>query len=262
MIIFIVILLLIISFVLCSLNILTVKTYKDKSDKINGKIKFAVISDLHSSLYGKNQSKLIAKIKKEKPDLILMTGDVIDDKRSTKNAEIFFKQIKSVCPAYCVFGNHELKGNIEEYKKILSEHGVVLLENDFEEIFIRGEKITIAGISDSLNKTPQKEWIYSLTNLDEKTDDTSYKVLLSHRPCLFSYYDDVNFDLILCGHEHGGQFRLFGKGLYAPDEGLFPKYSYGEYKTKKGKIIVSSGLCKNAFPRFLNPPEIVIVTVN
>lgn len=262
MIIFIIFLLLIISFVLASLNVLTVKTYNVKTDKLGGKLKLAVISDLHSSLYGKNQSKLIGKIKKENPDLILMTGDVIDENRPTKNAETFFREIKKICPAYYVFGNHELKGDYVLYKEILNKHGIILLNGEFDEIFVSGEKVTIAGINDTSNKIPSQKWQADLTALDEQTDNESYKILLSHRPCLFSYYDSTNFDLILCGHEHGGQFRLFGRGLYAPDEGLFPKHAYGEYKTKKGSMIVSSGLCKNAFPRFLNPPEIVIINVN
>lgn len=262
MIILLTFLLLLTAFILSSLNVLTVKSYHESTDKLKGKVKLAVISDLHSSLYGKNQRKLLSLLDKQRPDLILMTGDVIDDKRSTENARIFFEGVKKICPAYYVYGNHELKGDYVLYKQILDENGVVLLNGEFDEIYIRGEKITVCGMYDTLDKAPSKKWQTDLAMIDEQTDDESYKILLSHRPHLFPYYNNANFDLVLCGHEHGGQFRLFSKGLYAPDEGLFPKYSYGEFKTKKGSMIVSSGLCKNAYPRFLNPPEVVIVNVN
>ena len=257
-----IILILFIAFVCCSLNVLTTTKYSLSSDKLTEKIKIVVISDLHSSEYGKNQNRLLKKVKAENPDLILMTGDVIDDQRPTKAVEKFFYGIQNLCPAYYVYGNHELRGDYIAYSEILSKYGIILLNNDLRMELIKGQRITVCGLTDPQNENPTKKWKYYLSELDRISDNESYKILLSHRPHFVQNYKETSFDLILCGHEHGGQWRIFNKGLYAPNEGLFPKYSHGVYTLGNAKMIVSSGLCKNWMPRFLNKPEIVSITID
>lgn len=252
---------------------LVVRKYTIKSNKIrrNSSVKIVAISDLHSCTYGKNQWKLVDKIKKEKPDLIALTGDIVDDKKPFKGAEEFFIAIKGIAPTYYVTGNHEyLTNDVANIKKQISSIGITVLNNTSAKIIVRGNNITLCGVDDpdvirynkkSFRWGSWKEMFKQFTSLK---NDPSYTILLSHRPEKVDIYKKYGFNLILSGHAHGGQVRLplLLNGLYAPNQGFFPKYAGGKYEYNGTVHIVSRGLSYSpALPRVFNPPEIVAVEI-
>ncbi len=258
------ILLLTIIFFVWSIPKLQVTKYTIDSPKLNGEVKVVVVSDLHASEYGKNQKPLISAIKKQNPDLILMTGDIIDETRSTKPVEILFNGIKNLCPMYYVYGNHEQPWDRKSavYEFMIS-HGVGILEEEYAEEIINGQKIHICGLRDPQDAVAPDTWQKGLTELSNQVQDDAYTILLSHRPHFVKYYKQTKFDLILSGHAHGGQWRIpfVNKGIYTPDEGLFPKYYGGKHNLGIPTLIISRGLCKNYVPRFNNRPEIISITL-
>ena len=217
------------------------------------------ISDLHNAEFGKNNEKLLAMIEKAKPNIIVITGDMIDSRRTNvEKALDFAKQAVKIAPCYYVTGNHEYRIP-EDYKKLkegLLSLGIPILENDRAEIEYNGEKITLIGVQDPNFGTD----IHSCLN-DLKSEYDGYTVLLSHRPELFGTYVDNDMDLVFTGHAHGGQFRLpLIGGLYAPHQGIFPEYDDGLYTHGNTNMIVSRGLGNSAFPfRFNNRPDLVLV---
>lgn len=231
-------------------------------DGFNG-FTIAHISDLHNTCFGKENDKLLNKIKAAEPDIIIITGDLIDSRHTNIEVGINFAvNALKIAPVYYVNGNHESR--ISEYKEIeskLSQAGVNVLINKTAEIHRLNDKITVSGIEDpafySVNNT--KENIKDLLNRT-KFDDASYNILLSHRPEAFDAYVEKNFDLVFSGHAHGGQFRIpFAGGVLAPGQGLFPKYDSGLYTEDGTSMIVSRGLGNSIFPfRINNNPEIII----
>lgn len=225
--------------------------------------KIAVVSDLHNARFGKNNRRLISLIEKENPDIIAITGDLIDAKNTDiETAVNFAKELVEIAPCYFVTGNHEanIRGKYEELEENLLEAGVVILHDSSELITKNNDTIRISGLDDPYftnSYLSVKERISSM-NLTE-----NYTVLLSHRPEIFSIYASENIDLALCGHAHGGQFRLpFIGGLIAPNQGFLPKYDAGKYQENNTTMIVSRGIGNSIIPiRFNNRPEIVVVAL-
>lgn len=229
---------------------------------------FAHISDLHNTQFGEDQSKLIALLKEAKPDVIVITGDVIDKRRpGTEHALCFLARAVRIAPVYYVTGNHEAVS--KEYpalRQAAEEMGVHVLD-DRAEVLERGEaKLLLAGVNDPIFTTDEaarnrEVMSQKLEDVVGKTD--TYCVLLSHRPELFSVYRAAGADLTFAGHAHGGQFRFpWGQGLIAPNQGLFPKYTQGLYEEEGGKMVVSRGLGNSSVPiRLLNRPEVLAVTL-
>lgn len=252
-------------------NGFVVNKYRIVSNKlsINEMVKVALITDLHSHIYGENQTKIISIIKQQKPDIIALAGDIADDKTPVEGTKMFLEGLSGLCPIYYVTGNHEFWSNdIKSIKDTIKKYGVTILENEYEQIKIRNTNIIIAGIDD-----PDVA-IYEKPNLDLKNEmhfafkelenNSDYKILLAHRPELIELYKEFNFDLVLSGHAHGGQIRIpfILNGLYAPNQGLFPKYAGGSYKHNSLIHIVSRGVSFNPrLPRVFNPPEIVIIDI-
>jgi hypothetical protein len=232
-----------------------------ESDKIptafNGE-KIVQISDLHDATFGEHQSRLVKKIKAANPDLIFITGDLIDSNRyDLANSLNMVEQIVSIAPVYYVTGNHEIATNdVDHIKTALSDLGVHVLTNDEQTIVKSGEAVRIIGIEDPLNGVSVAD---ALSRFG-KSDD--FTLVLSHRPETFHDYVDNDLDLVFSGHAHGGQFRIPGLGgLVAPGQGLFPKYTAGVYEEKDTKMIVSRGLGNSVIPvRVFNRPEIIVVT--
>lgn len=220
------------------------------------------ISDLHNTSFGENNSNLISELKSTKPDIIVITGDLIDANKTnvTLSADFCSKAV-NIAPVYFVPGNHEA-GAAKEYK-VLKEKmiaaGVVVLEEDFHIIEKENHKICIAGIRDP-GFLP--DFSSKLEKLMVETKEY-YTVLLSHRPELIYEYECYGADLVLAGHAHGGQFRVpFIGGLWAPGQGAFPDYDAGLYKRGHTSMIVSRGLGNSRFPfRVNNRPEIVVVVL-
>ena len=216
------------------------------------------ISDLHNAEFGKNNEKLLAMIQEAKPNIIVITGDMIDSRRTNiEKALDFAEQAVKIAPCYYVTVNHESR--VETYKALqegLIALGVTVLENERTEIEYQGKKIALLGVKDPAFQTDISSCLKKLKN-----EDDSYTVLLSHRPELFDTYVENEMNLVFTGHAHGGQFRLpWIGGLYAPHQGIFPEYDGGLYTQGNTNMIVSRGIGNSLFPfRFNNRPEVVFV---
>lgn len=228
--------------------------------------KIAHLSDFHNK---RKNVDIIQKLKEIKPNIIAITGDFIDSRRTKLEISLAFaKEIIEIAPCYYVMGNHEsrLTGIYEGFEAELREIGFCVLRNEATEIQINGEKITLVGIDDPRLKS-KKESVRGackiIANELRDVKKEGFSVLLSHRPEAFLEYAYAGIDLALTGHAHGGQIilPLIG-GLIAPNQGLFPKYYRGIYERDKTKMIVSRGLGNSLFPfRFNNRPEIIEVVL-
>jgi uncharacterized protein len=235
-------------------------------------LKIVQVSDLHSKSFGENQNKLVDKIKKAGPDLIFITGDMVDSKNYDEQAGLtLIDELTGTAPIYFVTGNHELwSGKFSSLENKLQERGVKILRGTVDTIERKGSKIDIIGVDDP-SAMAREQYIdegKGLSNELEKalkgTDEKTFKLLLSHRPELISTYADHNIDLIFSGHAHGGQVRLpFIGGLVAPNQGFLPKYTSGKYAKDKSIMVVSRGLGNSIIPqRIFNRPEIVVVRLS
>jgi uncharacterized protein len=241
---------------------LAVKYYEISTDKINDNIRIAFIADLHSCYYGENQKDLLDCINKQAPDIVMFGGDIADDELPHENWMIVLEALAALYPCYYVTGNHEYWSFDAEFiRQTVNEFGINVLEGECRTIAINGQKINICGIDDFV--IGEKEYDKQLKNTMINRDFSLYSLLLAHRPEHINRYLNYNFDLILSGHTHGGQWRIpfVLNGLYAPDQGFFPKYAGGKYEHGSTLHIVSRGLSKNStrIPRIFNPPELVIV---
>lgn len=227
------------------------------------------LSDLHNKMFGKNQSNLIKSINKSKPDIIVITGDLIDSRKyNEENSMVLINQLVGYYPVYYVTGNHEWRsGNYNSLENKLKKAGVMILRDSNAKITKNKEKIVISGVDDPSKYYYDDNNRYSYKNSVglalKNTSIKDYKILLSHRPEKFSLYQSNDIDLVFTGHAHGGQVRLpFIGGIVAPDQGFFPKYTKGAYSENGTTMIVSRGLGNSIAPqRVFNRPEIVIVTL-
>ena len=248
----------------CSNRKISVKKYEITTEKISSALRVVVVTDLHSCYYGENQEDLLGRINELKPDLILLGGDIVDDVLPRKNSLIFLEAIGKVYPCFYVSGNHELRsGKLDEIKTIIRNFNIAVLEGDTKRIVLKEQTIQICGIDDfEIGESIHK---LQLEQINQERDRSIYTILIDHRPEHISKYINDEFDLIVSGHAHGGQWRLPGllNGLYAPNQGLFPKYAGGLYSYDKTLHVVSRGLAKEStrIPRLFNPPELVVVDI-
>lgn len=243
--------------------------------RIFDRYKIIHISDLHSKVFLNNNKSLVENIKKANADLIVITGDLIDRKNYDEDKSIgLIKQINDIAPIYYVTGNQEeLSGKFQLLREKLKQNGVNILENDKKVIKRGKDEIVILGIDDPSRGMMSNKVIAANTELAisknfinqsmKDTDNSSFKILLAHRPELFSLYDQEGIDVVLSGHAHGGQVWLpFIEGIFAPNQGFFPKYIDGEYEGKNSKMVVSRGLGNSTAPlRIFNRPEVIIITL-
>ena len=224
--------------------------------------KIAHISDLHNAEFGESNVRLINKLREANPNIIAITGDSIDSRHTDMGVTInFFEQAMKIAQCYYVVGNHESrfsKLEYEEFESKIKELGVIVLHNEAAIIEKNGEKIVIFGIDDPNFNVDFAE------NLEKGAQMSEFTVLLSHRPEYFEDYVKNGYDLVLSGHAHGGQFRIpFIGGVFAPKQGLFPKYDSGKYTENNTTMIVSRGLGNSSFPiRFNNSPELIIIELS
>ena len=249
---------------------LEINEYKIMSDKIPDAFsgfRIAQVSDLHNAEFGEDNEKLITMLSQTDPDIIVITGDLIDSRQTDLNVALEFAwQAGKIARVYYVSGNHEARvPEYEDLKNGLVKAGAVILENQKVRITREGESITLMGIDDP---SFQENYLFgdaegvakqAISDLQDASD--GYTILLSHRPELFDLYAETGMDLVFSGHAHGGQFRLpFVGGLVAPNQGLFPKYDAGKFTEENTTMIVSSGVGNSIIPiRFNNRPEIVVV---
>lgn len=248
---------------------LKVVHYRIDSPKVLKPFKIVVISDLHGCKYGDKQSELIEQIKAQAPDILVYPGDIYDDKMPHGPSQQLLEQLEGLYPSYYVSGNHEFWSyQAETIKQAIRETGVNVLEGDTVPLTINGQTISISGIDDPFvsQYTPQKgSFNDQLARCFSQVDPADYNIVLSHRPERVARILAGDVDLVLAGHAHGGQWRIPGilNGLYAPDQGLFPKYAGGRYDFNDKSMIVSRGLAREStrIPRFHNRPELVVVEV-
>ncbi len=230
--------------------------------------RIAQVSDLHNAEFGKGNKELLELILESKPDIIVITGDLVDAKHTDIRVALdFAKEAVNIAPTYYVTGNHEASlSQYNELKTGLETNGVVVLEDETTQLKRDKEVIMLTGLSDP-NFTLKGDIFGEApamvsTKLNSLADDeSSYMILLSHRPELFESYAHCNIDLVLSGHAHGGQFRLpFIGGLIAPNQGIFPKYDAGLFTKGNTNMIVSRGLGNSIIPiRFNNRPEVIVI---
>ena len=247
-----------------------IQHYSLESEKLTAPVRIVLITDLHSCSYGEGQRELIDAIHAQKPDIILLGGDICDDKLPHRNTELVLRAIADKYPCYYVTGNHEYwSREIEKILKIFQSYNVPVLEGSFDTIDVRGQKLNICGISDpDILKYTDKN--YSITeqlkDAAVASENGNYTILLAHRPELIDSYLNYDFDLILAGHAHGGQWRLPGiiNGLFAPNQGFFPRYAGGKYRFYDSYMIVSRGLAREStrIPRIFNRPELVVIDLS
>lgn len=246
---------------------LKIQYYLLKSDKLTAPVRIALITDLHSCFYGEGQKELIDAVNAQNPDIVLLGGDICDDKLPHKNTELLLSAIADRYPCYYVTGNHEYWSyEIDKIIKLFQSYDIPVLEGSFDTIDINGQKLNICGISDPdcMKYTDNNYSIEEqLADVGNAGENGYYTILLAHRPELIKTYLNYDFNLILSGHAHGGQWRLPGiiNGLYAPDQGLFPRYAGGQYSFEDSYMIVSRGLAREStrIPRIFNRPELVII---
>lgn len=225
------------------------------------------ISDLHNAKIGKDNEGLLTLIEKAEPDIIAITGDLVDSRRTNVETALrFIEKVTDIAPCFYVTGNHESR--IEECDYLLSEMAkmsVVILRDEKVLTEKDGEYIAVVGVDDPYferdgiycnEEAVIRKELYFLLKEEEH-----FTLILSHRPELFHVYADYGVNLVLSGHAHGGQFRLpFLGGLYAPHQGILPEYDNGVYTKDSTTMVVSRGIGNSAFPfRLNNRPEVIFI---
>jgi uncharacterized protein len=251
-------------------NQITITEYGYSNSKIPAAFDgftIAQVSDLHNKMFGEDQKYILAKLKSTAPDIIVITGDVVDRRKYDLDAALtFVKGAVKIAPVYYVTGNHEAwLDDFEIAKARLIEAGVIFMD-DTEVTITKGDSsLKILGVSDPDFLTTSYDQGNDITmmtrQLAQWSSDKSFKILLTHRPELFDLYAENNMDLVFAGHTHGGQIRIpFIGGVVAPDQGWFPKYTSGEYLQDASTMFVSRGLGNSIIPiRINNNPEILVV---
>lgn len=232
-------------------------------------LKILHISDLHNKNFG---GRIFDKIKDINPDIIVITGDLIDRRRTNISvAAELVKNMAKTAPVYYASGNHEqLSGRYSEIRDTLIGLNVNVLDNSCILLNKNGDVISVSGIIDpsvnfgNKNYNPKRNIVYVKSSINEAVEDKKlFNILLSHRPEYFDVYEEEEVDLVFSGHAHGGQIRIpFLGGILSPDQGFFPEYSEGMHSLGETTMVVSRGLGNSLFPfRVFNRPELVVVTL-
>ena len=225
--------------------------------------KIAQISDLHNAQFGNENAMLIRLLKEASPDIIVITGDIVDSTHTDMDTAIaFVRNIVKIAPCYYVTGNHEawLGSDYNELENALIDEGVIVLHDEAVTLEKEGQAIQMIGVDDPDFSYIAADKIIS-AKLEHINITQEFTIMLSHRPELFDSYVENEIDLVLSGHAHGGQVRipLIG-GLIAPNQGLFPKYDAGVYSEGNTTMVVSRGIGNSVIPiRINNRPEIVLI---
>lgn len=244
---------------------LILRTYTVVSPKLTAEVRLAVVTDFHSS---DNADDVAAMTASCAPDAVLLVGDLFDDdtqNRPTERTLSLMRQLSAQYPCYYVSGNHEAwTGEMDALYQQTEEAGVTVLRMSSGVLTVRGQRIALCGIPDPyemvFSGAPDTE--EQIRQAMENVDSADFTVLLAHRPELLAKYAQFPFDLVVSGHAHGGQVRIPGvlNGLYAPNQGWFPKLAGGAYTQDGTTLIVSRGLAvRTRLPRIFNRPEVVLV---
>ncbi|MDR3355815.1 MAG: metallophosphoesterase [Spirochaetaceae bacterium] len=225
-----------------------------------------LLSDLHSDIYGEDQTPVLERINEVSPDIIVLSGDIYDNRASPLGTRLLLAGLPPSVPVFYVTGNHEYDcGKVDEIMRELSDFGVTVLSDDHVALTVKRARLVIAGKEDPNKRLadPSYDGASAEGPLREAALPGAYRILVCHRPEIAKLYAPYGFDLLLSGHTHGGQIRLppLVNGLYAPGQGLFPKYSGGVYGIGGAVLVVSRGLTTRRpfIPRIFNPPELVVL---
>lgn len=223
-------------------------------------IRVAQVSDLHNGTY----DRILAALDEFAPDIVAVTGDFLDRRERTARGFAFLAASAEKWTTLVSLGNHEMKAGIDRATLAarIRACGAYPLDN----ASLRVGELLVGGLSTGYTpeakqgrwrKTPAPDTAF----LDRFSQEPGAKLLLCHHPEYFDeYLAPRDTGIILAGHAHGGQWRLFGRGIFAPGQGLFPRYTAGLYH---GRLYVSRGLCKTHryIPRLFNPRELVFITL-
>lgn len=243
---------------------LTVQTYTVEKEKVEAPVRLALLTDLHSCDYGDGQRELLDAVREQDPDLVLLSGDIVDDGPEMPEERALFtvEALAEQWPTYYVTGNHEYRtGRAEEIKERIAGRGAVVLAGETALVTVAGQTLQLCGVDDPA--VGAAVWQRQLEDVAAALEGNVCSILLSHRPERVSDYTGRGFDLVMSGHAHGGQWRIPGllNGLVAPNQGLFPRYAGGTYDLEGTTLVVSRGLAREStrVPRLFNPPELVII---
>lgn len=236
-----------------------VRVYQVESDKITAPVRLAVVADYHGCDYG---DSLIPAVEALEPDAVLLPGDIFDDVIPWDASEKLVRGLAERYPCYYVTGNHEIwTGLAEEICRIIEDAGATVLNAGCAELTVGGQQLNICGIPDPYANPDTWD---VLTGATSDICGDGFTILLAHRPELIDQYAAKGvFDLVVSGHAHGGQVRIpfLLNGLFAPNQGWFPKYAGGQYEVGATTLIVSRGLAREStrLPRVFNRPELVLI---
>lgn len=265
--IFIILILFVSVFCIWQNNDLIVTKYEFVSEKVPQNLdgyRIVHISDLHNKDFG---NRLVEHMKRQEPDIIVITGDLIDSRNTRVNIAVeFVKEATKIAPVYYVTGNHE--GRSIEYPELLlglTNCGVTILDNNSRSINYNNSHFNLLGLSDPTFIEANGHEISTIMKdtINKNINGNTLNLLLAHRPELLSLYSETSVDLVFSGHAHGGQVRIpFIGGLVAPNQGLLPKYTSGIHTMNETSMIISRGLGNSIIPiRVFNRPEVVVVTL-
>ena len=241
----------------------------DKLPQAFNNFKIVQVSDVHCDRIGYSDLSFIKKIKGFNPDMIVITGDILDSYNNNMDiAYNILSQLAIIAPCYFVSGNHELRLP-EEYEQLINRMkklNITYMHNSNLLITKNNESINLVGVEDYnffKNEDKLNHRANFIKTLEELYSPNHFNILLSHRPEKFPIYADIKYNLIFSGHAHGGQWRIpFVGGIYSPSQGFFPKYTNGNYVLEDSTLIVSQGLGNSSFPiRINNRIELVLATL-
>ena len=255
----------------CSREVTTVR-YEVETD-LEEAIRLVQLTDLHGKVFGEENDLLIQRVAEAQPDLILMTGDMVD--RDDENADVvcaLIRALTDIAPVYYCYGNHEyswMDAHGESLTPVLEDAGAVVLDVSYLDMEVKGQPIRLGGYhayyrQPGMYLVTEEERRRQLDFCDDFENTDRYKILLNHIPTAWldwGYIDKFPVDLVLSGHYHGGLVRLPGiGGLYAPYVGLLPEYTQGLFEGAQADCILSTGLASGMpVPRINNLPQIVVV---
>lgn len=261
-------LLLVSGITLFSTQYIILTTYKIDSPKLDleKSIRLVQLSDFHNTTFFPDNGIVINKIKHLEPDIIVITGDIINIwAPDEKIVFSFIKNLIAIAPVYFITGNHEytyFKSNV--FLEQMKSMPIHFLDNRASSITINNQTIHILGLSDYIKESihnPEQFYANHMASMINFQTETEFALVLVHRPKYVSTISSFNPDLILAGHTHGGQVSLpFIGPLYLPEEGFFPQKIEKTFQSDNATVIVSNGLGNGQFPlRFLVNPEIILI---
>ena len=252
---------------------LHVETVSVKTNVVSA-IRIVQLTDLHNAQFGKDNTKLVAKVTAQNPDMIIMNGDMLnEDDPNTDVVLSLISDLSSVAPIYFGYGNHEKKWEKiqgQDLRPLLEQAGASVVDNDYVDLEFKGNKIRIGGYMayypvPHMSTADEAQQALELSFAKDFENTDRLKILINHIPTGWVDWNYVNkypIDIVFSGHYHGGAIRIpiLDRGLYAPYAGWFPRFTKGVYTGQTATCILSAGLgIEHDIPRFFNPPEIMVV---